>query len=429
MALGFQQAGFKVTHGIELMENATLNANYNLSLKRKEKARHICGDITQMDGAMFKDAIGPNGCIVIGGPPCQAYSMIGRAKLNSIRSAGCYLDDKRGHLFEDFLRFALELDARAVVMENVPMCTAYGEINVPEVVASMLEKRGYTVYWSILNAADYGVPQVRERMILIAVKGAIEPVMPKPTHSGKNFSDVYLSKAAGDCEQYEHFMKPRQKSGAYPKWVTVEDAISDLPELQETGKAPYKANSMNLGLPYESEPENDYQALMRKKSGKLVTANCYRNTPRDFPIFARMKCGDKYIQAADIAEELFSEECRAKGIRKGTLEYDMLREKMVPPYSREKFISKWQKLFRNKPSHTLVAHLSVDTYSHIHPWEPRGISVREAARLQSFPDDYVFNSTIGDAYKQIGNAVPPLLAKGVAKAVKKALEEQVENDK
>ena len=90
--------------------------------------------------------------------------------------------------------------------------------------------------------------------------------------------------------------------------------------------------------------------------------------------------------------------------------------------------SKWKKLEGDKPSHTLVAHLSVDTYSHIHPWEPRGISVREAARLQSFPDDYIFQGSMGDAFKQIGNSVPPLMAKGIAIALKEALRKQAKNN-
>jgi DNA (cytosine-5)-methyltransferase 1 len=91
----------------------------------------------------------------------------------------------------------------------------------------------------------------------------------------------------------------------------------------------------------------------------------------------------------------------------------------VPPYDRDNFKSKWQKLREDSPSHTIVAHLSVDTYSHIHPIEPRGISVREAARLQSFPDGFLFQCSMGDAFKQIGNAVPPLLAKNIATEIKR----------
>ena len=104
-------------------------------------------------------------------------------------------------------------------------------------------------------------------------------------------------------------------------------------------------------------------------------------------------------------------------------EYNKLHDKMVPAYDRDKFENKWKRLEESRPSHTLVAHLSKDTYSHIHPLEPRGISVREAARIQSFPDDFFFECSMGDAFKQIGNAVPPLLAYGVAKSVLHAYEE------
>ena len=96
----------------------------------------------------------------------------------------------------------------------------------------------------------------------------------------------------------------------------------------------------------------------------------------------------------------------------------------MPPYSDDKFLSKWQKLDRSKPCHTLVAHMALDTYSHIHPWEPRGISVREAARIQSFPDDYEFKSNMGEAFKQIGNSVPPLMAKAIAETLKQVLKKQ-----
>ena len=432
LALGFQMAGFRVTHGIELMENAVKNANYNLSIKRKEKGLHICGDITQLSESIFKNQIGPNGCIVIGGPPCQAYSLIGRAKLNSLMDEGSFLDDKRGFLFEDFLRFAIGLEAKAVVMENVKSCTAYGKLNVPEKVAEILERCGYTVYWTILNSADYGVPQIRERMILYAVKGDnVEPVLPKPTHSGKWFGGLYSGIGLTDlCNSGEcrHFIMPRMRRKIQPRWLTVEEAIGDLPELHARAGSQYSPHSMNLQMDYVSEPQNDYQRMMRENTGMGVTANVYRNTKRDFPIFALMNEGDNFIQAVEIAERLFQEACRRQGVKAGTEAYDRLRKEIVPPYSTEKFLSKWKKLEGDKPSHTLVAHLSVDTYSHIHPWEPRGISVREAARLQSFPDDYILQCSMGDAFKQIGNSVPPLMAKGIAIALKEALRKQAKNN-
>ena len=148
-----------------------------------------------------------------------------------------------------------------------------------------------------------------------------------------------------------------------------------------------------------------------------VTGNVFRNNKRDFPIFAKMKQGDNYVDASKIADGLFENKAAKLSLCSGTKEYDVLKKSMVPIYDRESFQDKWRRLEENRPSHTVVAHLSMDTYSHIHPWEHRGISVREAARLQSFPDSFFFGCSMGDSFKLIGNAVPPLLSYGVAKAV------------
>lgn len=421
LAMGFHQEGFRIVRGIELMENAVRNANYNLSIKYGDKPVHICGDITQIDAKSFIDDVGPDGCIVIGGPPCQAYSMIGRSKINSVRSKGCYLDDKRGFLYEDFLRFAIDLNAKAVVMENVRASVDWGGRNIPEKVSAILEKNGYTVYWTILNSADFGVPQVRERMILFAVKGSLKKkLLPVPTNSGKVFGGLYSGFGIDELTRYQHFMKPNKPERRTPKWVTVEEAIGDLPSLQLYATDSYKAYPLNLELPYADEPSCSYQREMRGNR-ETVNANAYRNTPRDFPIFARMVEGDNFVQAAKIADEILQEKCSHFNVRPNSPEYEILKQETVPPYSTEKFLSKWKKLDRSKPSHTLVAHLCMDTYSHIHPWEPRGISVREAARIQSFSDDYVFQGNMGDAYKQIGNSVPPKMAKAIAHTLKEML--------
>lgn len=308
-------------------------------------------------------------------------------------------------------------------MENVRQCVAYGKINVPERVSEILEKHGYTVFWTVLNSADYGVPQIRERMILFAVKGDAEVTMPEPTHSGKNMDNLYAYVGLEEFTKFPHFVMPKRRHRKEPGWLTVKDAISDLPVLHPSSKHKYKANSIKQGFPYRCPASNDYQKLMRNSSG-ISTGHVYRNTPRDFQIFELMNEGDNYVRAAEIAEQLF-EEARCKAdVHLGTEAYDKLRAQIVPPYSTDKFLSKWKKLESDKPSYTLVAHLSVDTYSHIHPWEARGISVREAARLQSFPDDFIFQCNMGDAFKQIGNSVPPLMAEGIAKAVRKLLTAQ-----
>jgi DNA (cytosine-5)-methyltransferase 1 len=429
LSLGFEKAGFDIVAGIELMPEACKTISYNLSWRYGKKETHICGDITQIDGETFKDRVGEEGCIVIGGPPCQAYSMAGRGKLRSLGEDRVNTNDARGYLYQDFLRFAFDMDARAVVMENVPESTNYGGKNIPETVCKELTEHGYNAYWTVLNSADYGVPQVRERVFVIAIKNDENKdiLLPFPTNRNENDTLTQHQKRFEGYKQLSFFKEPNNEDTSLPKWNTVGDAFSDLPEIFPSADSKYTLVSLNIEYPYKTDALNDYQKIMRSWYGKEnfgVSANAFRRNTRDFPIFARMQQGDNYIAASKIADELFEEEAKVFGYEKDSEEYRKLHDKMVPQYDREKFENKWKRLDQTKPSHTLVAHLAKDTYSHIHPWEPRGITVREAARIQSFPDDFYFDCSMGDAYKQIGNAVPPLLALGVAKTVFNTFKEE-----
>jgi DNA (cytosine-5)-methyltransferase 1 len=156
-----------------------------------------------------------------------------------------------------------------------------------------------------------------------------------------------------------------------------------------------------------------------------VTGNVVRLTPRDFPIFRRMLPGADYPRALRIAEELFAEQLAAEPSppRPGSKAWKELRKLCVPPYDPGKFPNKWWKLEPALPARTLTAHMGKDTYSHIH-WDSRQqrtISVREAARLQSFPDGFKFAGSMNAAFRQIGNAVPPLLARAVAECLRRVL--------
>jgi DNA (cytosine-5)-methyltransferase 1 len=423
LSFGFKTAGFKIANGIELIQAAANTASYNLHWKDGVDKEHICGDVTTIKPDIFKNEIGENGCIVIGGPPCQAYSQIGRAKLRSLGEQRIHTNDSRGFLFQDFLRFALELNAKAIVMENVPEAVNFGGLNIPQHVCEILEENDYKAHWTILNSADYGVPQTRERVFVLAIKNNVSNSfkLPIPTNCNPQ-KEVYNEKHL-KFQENKNFLIPNKATSDLPNWITVEEAIADLPELFPTSKSKYLLYKNNISLNYKSHPCNEYQLLMRTWEGKQtinVTGHGFRKTLRDFPIFERMKPGDDYRNASLIADMLLEEECRALSITEldDPEKYNQIKKKIVPPYSREKFFSKWKKLSPNSPSHTLVAHLSTDTYSHLHPWEPRGISVREAARLQSFPDSFLFQCTMSDAFKQIGNAVPPLLSFAIAKTMK-----------
>lgn len=431
LALGFQSAGFRITHGVDLMKEAVETVSFNLHWRFGEESLHLCDDITELEPEIFADKIGENGCIVIGGPPCQAYSLAGRAKLRSLGEARINTNDKRGFLYQDFLRFALGLNARAVVMENVPEATNYGGKNIPQTVCEILEENGYLAYWTVLNSADFGVPQVRERVFVVAVRNDEHLGIPLPIPTNGNSSDRLTPNQLRfrSFSEFPNFRTPNNSDENCPSWNTVGDAFGDLPELFTSEKSKYALHKITMGLPYKSEPLNDYQELMRNWYGNesnAVTANCFRKTLRDYQIFARMPQGGTYKDASEIADKLFEEACISNNVSmEGSSDvYEKLKKKIVPPYDRDNFLNKWQKLCLDKPSHTLVAHLSVDTYSHIHPVEPRGISVREAARLQSFPDGFIFQCNMGEAYKQIGNAVPPLMAKAVAKEIYKAFSEK-----
>lgn len=426
LSFGFHLEGIAVDAGVEADRHACHTASYNLHWKQGEDKEHLCEDILKISASdLISTKTKP--VIVIGGPPCQAYSRIGRSKIKSLGEHRYGLNDKRAFLYEEFLRLGLELDAEAIVMENVPESVNFHNMNIPQIVCETLEENGYNAVWTILNAADFGVPQTRERVFLIALKKEFGQIkyMPEPTHINPAGSDS--EKKKNKYKRYSklnNFKIPSTADSDAPEWVTVGDALSDLPGLFPTSTTRYALQKMNTRMSYQSPPVNNFQKLMRINSqggySESVDANSFRRTLRDFRIFEKMQAGDDYRSAVQIANNLFEKACEYHNISELDREgYEKLKKEYVPPYDTTKFHSKWKKLSPNKPSHTLVAHLGTDTYSHIHPFEPRGISVREAARLQSFPDDFTFNVPMGSAYKQIGNAVPPLLAKGVAKAVLK----------
>lgn len=154
-------------------------------------------------------------------------------------------------------------------------------------------------------------------------------------------------------------------------------------------------------------------------SPDTASAHVIRHLPRDWRIFGRMAAGDQYPQAREHAQALFDEalaERRSAGDTIDAEAYEALKADYIPPYDVGKFPNKWRKMEPDQPARTLMAHLGKDSYSHIHydSAQARTISVREAARLQSFPDGFQFTGTMNPAFRQIGNAVPPLLASAVA---------------
>jgi DNA (cytosine-5)-methyltransferase 1 len=373
--------------------------------------------------------------LVVGGPPCQAFARVGRAKLREIdEHPEAFLHDKRSGLYRHYLQFVEQLAPVGVMVENVPDVLNYGGLNVFETIAGALDEIGYECRYGLLNAAHYGVPQMRTRCFLIGIHrvAQIAPALPVPTHfhrlpaGYRGTRDVALKHM--NLFERSHYLEAPGPSVAFPDAVTAKEAIADLPRITghlkgDARKVPQRLNKAQL-MPEVNRPSR-YARLLRSwpgfESDGYVYDHAIRFLPRDYRIFRAMKPGDQYPEAHALALKMFSEAlARVEAERGSTLpcnsnQYRELMTFYVPPYDREKFPNKWRKMEADAPARTLMAHIGKDTYSHIHydSRQARTISVREAARLQSFPDGFRFCGTMNPAFRQIGNAVPPLLAHAV----------------
>ena len=377
--------------------------------------------------------------VIAAGLPCQAFARIGRSKLRSIAGDHeAYRKDPRARLYQHFLKYVEAVQPVAIIIENVPDILNFGGHNVPEEICETLELSGYQTGYTLLNAAYYGVPQMRERLFLIGIDRSlgIRPGFPDPEcvlelppgyEGARTFALRHIPPAS-------RFLPIPEPARGLPEAVSVREALSDLPYISDHFRDPASMRRRRITdeLPYRTATGSglsNYARLMRAWPGfetdSFVTGNLVRLTPRDFPIFRRMRPGDDYPQALRIAEELFAERLSAEPLlpRPGSKAWKELRKLLVPPYDPGKFPNKWWKLDPALPSRTLTAHMGKDTYSHIH-WDSRQqrtLSVREAARLQSFPDGFQFSGSMNAAFRQIGNAVPPLLAQAVAERLRKDL--------
>lgn len=447
LSLGMAAAGVSLVAHVEMDETAAASYALNFRPPSRDHAEAWAKarSMVDTDPALLVREIGLTDAadkafdILAAGLPCQAFARIGRSKLRSITGDDdAYKNDARAKLYERFLQYVNLVQPVAILLENVPDILNFGGHNVPEEICRTLDELGYVARYSLLNAAFYGVPQLRERLFLVAIDKSLghAPSFPKATRAAKLPSGYLGARAAAlgkvpkDNGHYVPSPEPRKGlQGA----VSVKAALADLPAITEhfTDAAVMRRRKLTDQLPYSAfHGLSDYATRMRTwavvpKTHAGTDGHLVRITPRDFPIFHRMKPGDDYPKACEVAEAIFAE--RLAGCDPppdvDSDEYARLRATCVPPYDPGKFPNKWWKLDARLPSRTLTAHMGKDTYSHIH-WDSaqkRTISVREAARLQSFPDGFKFAGAMNAAFKQIGNAVPPLLAEAVATSLKKDL--------
>ena len=305
--------------------------------------------------------------LVIGGPPCQAYSIAGR-----IRDEHGMKEDYRNYLFESYLKVVSYYNPKAFVFENVPgiLSAKPGDKSIVELISKAFDDAGYAIIGNLRDAVidftEYGVPQNRKRVIILGLN-----------------KDYYGADTAFLLDKFYSEILPSYKT----EKRNVKDAIGDLPGL-------YPTNDL------EGKDKNHFSHVQKDQS--IVIAN---HTPR-------------YHNARDI--KIF--EMLAEDIESGNEKYvstNALMELYTRITGRESNIHKYNVLRWHQPSNTIPAHLHKDGLRHIHPdpTQARSITVREAARLQTFPDDYIFEGSQQDMYKMIGNAVPPEFARRLALAV------------
>jgi DNA (cytosine-5)-methyltransferase 1 len=459
ISLGFLTAGFLPVASIEVEPWAARSHGANFgarSLGGDRPEHHIARDaVTENAESVFAELelrgrTDDQIDVLVGGPPCQAFARVGRAKLREqarrreeVTAEEAFLVDGRVSLWERYVAFIRATKPVALLMENVPDILNHGGNNVAELVSKSLAAEGYDVAYTLLNAAWYGVPQMRERMILVGFHRAagIKPRFPTPTHHIDLPPGYVGSKKAARRvlkeEGSDHHRWVADPPKTAPPATTAQDALADLPALDALSM--YNANQLKRGAKDPSapvdyttnEPSTAYARLMRDWFGfatMSTTGHVFRYLPRDYKIFAEIGSGWEYPQVHAHVERKIAAwlaDRSRRGLPTDSRDPDVAAfvEAWRIPYDPNKFPNKWWKLHADKPARTLMAHLGKDSYSHIHfdADQARTITVREAARLQSFPDGFVFKGSMNPAFKQIGNAVPPLFAYAIARAMRECL--------
>jgi len=349
--------------------------------------------------------------VIVGGPPCQGFSVINKTRRQKSVSYGIDYFDPRNDLYLVFISFLNRYNPKLVLIENVKGMTSVA--NYREMIESSLDSAGYIAGSQILNAKDFGIPQNRERIFFIGIK--------KDDALKNNITPEQV------------FLKIKEYK---TKQVTVAQAIDDLPIISSNHKSNnYRReaeisfeDNLSFGMDISDKV---YKELLIANSGYRNVINRYRNRMKNPKYLYNHKSRynndrDLFIYKNLVPGKYLDDPSNELALSKVT--YGVTNENGKRKIS--SFKDKYFKLDDNGVSKTILSHLEVDGNSYVHPGKnPRSISPREAARLQSFPDWYQFKGSTRKQFRQIGNAVPPLLAKIIAREFRNVLDIIYSNEK
>lgn len=371
LSCGLEIAGFQPLLANELVEQYA-----NTYMENHPNTEVVVGDVRQVCERNLKKLLGLKVGeldLLAGGPPCQGFSV--NAPIRA-------LDDSRNHLFKDFLRVAATLMPKAILIENVPGIVQLGQGTVVEQIYKELESLGYSVSHRILFAGHYGVPQMRFRTIFIGAKKkkGLKIEFPEPEYNAKAVANF-----AGAKELCINV--PPLFASALKDHTSVWDAISDLPEIE--------SGSKNGPLKYATKAKSDFQKIARNGAVKVENHSCANLGKVNLERLKHIPQGGSW---RDIPFDLLP-----AGLKRAR---------------RSDHTKRYGRLHPEALCSTVLTKCDPHWGSFFHPTQDRVISIREAARIQSFPDRYKFTGNVTQQYEQVGNAVPPLMAKAIGEQIR-----------
>lgn len=371
-SLGLKDSGFSIKLAVDNSRTAT--DTYYLNNEELSFDQIITSDIELLDGELLKEKVDEEVTLIFGGPPCQGWSIIGKNRKSGTNGID-FLKDQKNTLYKEFARQLDIFKPRYFVMENVPALVSVHNGKYTEIIRNEFKKHGYESIPIKLNAYNYGVSQNRKRIFFIGRRIC-------PEEKG------FVSAA----EELNRIIE-RIREKAKKVDLSFRDITKGLPRLN-AGEGSNVIRINGLQIKNGIKPKLIFNHFTRE------------HNERDLKIYKLLSEGEDYGH--------FSRR---------------IKNKELLPYDTKFFKTKFRKINGDSYCHAIISHLSKDANSYVHPDDDRGITVREAARVQSFPDDFVFLPKGFSQFIHLGNAVPPKLAKVIGDSIIETLAESKENEK